>query len=216
MPPPRLTLASQSTLAPYARTNGRGVHLRIHPRPANISESRKILSVLQQYGDVVMYQNLKYDPDSKAENIALALYKENAEADSLVAASPLKLEMGSSGVKQLSMDASGAISRSAEGEEKFMAPASSYPKYFNFIFDFSKIYFQLVIRRQHYYSSFRPNTHDQMFQDLQTKVPVAAMADCQVGKGEVPLRLRIKELRAQELEKRGLWRVPLKELQAPS
>lgn len=41
---------------------GRAVHIKIHPRPRNISESRQVLRVLERYGEVVMYKHLKvYD-----------------------------------------------------------------------------------------------------------------------------------------------------------
>ncbi len=40
-----------------------------------------------------------------------------------------------------------------------------------------------------------------MGDDLRDRVPVAGMADCQLGKGEVPLRVRIK--RRQEEDKNG-------------
>lgn len=38
---------------------GRAVHIKIHPRPRNITESREILRVLQSYGEVMMFKNLK-------------------------------------------------------------------------------------------------------------------------------------------------------------
>ena len=58
---PRVALASQSIPA-YARTAGRAVHVKIHPRPRNLYESREILRVLQQYGEVAMYKHLKVHP----------------------------------------------------------------------------------------------------------------------------------------------------------
>ena len=54
----RVALAGQSIPA-YARTIGRAVHVKIYPRPRNLGESREVLRVLQQYGDVVMYKHLK-------------------------------------------------------------------------------------------------------------------------------------------------------------
>ena len=43
----------------YFQTAGRAVHVRIHPQPLDISESREVLRVLQQYGEVIMFKNLK-------------------------------------------------------------------------------------------------------------------------------------------------------------
>ena len=36
-----------------------GVHIRVYPRPRNLAESREILRVLEEYGEVVMYKHLK-------------------------------------------------------------------------------------------------------------------------------------------------------------
>lgn len=58
MAAPRVAFAGR-TLPAYAKTAGRAVHVKIHPRPRNLSESREVLRVLQQYGDVVMYKHLK-------------------------------------------------------------------------------------------------------------------------------------------------------------
>ncbi len=35
------------------------VHVKIHPRPRNLAESREILRILQQYGEVTVYKHLK-------------------------------------------------------------------------------------------------------------------------------------------------------------
>ena len=58
MAAPRVALSGQSIPA-YARTAGLAVHVKIHPRPRNLSESREVLRVLQQYGEVAMYKHLK-------------------------------------------------------------------------------------------------------------------------------------------------------------
>ncbi|TKA81721.1 hypothetical protein B0A49_00610 [Cryomyces minteri] len=65
------------------------VHLKIHPRPANISESRQILRVLQRFGDVVMFKNLRYEPLVPAPSTSLAMYREAESAKNLLRASPL-------------------------------------------------------------------------------------------------------------------------------
>lgn len=55
---PRINFTAHSTPA-YAKTIDRAVHVKIYPRPRDLAESRGVLRVLQQYGDVVMYKNLK-------------------------------------------------------------------------------------------------------------------------------------------------------------
>ena len=61
MAAPRVALGQ--SIPAYARTAGRAVHVKIYPRPRNLSESREILRVLQQYGDVAMYKHLKVHSD---------------------------------------------------------------------------------------------------------------------------------------------------------
>jgi hypothetical protein len=37
----------------------RSVHLRIVPRPSNLSESREIYRVMQRFGEISTYKNLR-------------------------------------------------------------------------------------------------------------------------------------------------------------
>ncbi|KAK5190824.1 hypothetical protein LTR16_007695, partial [Cryomyces antarcticus] len=55
----------------------------------NIGESRQILRVLQRFGDVVMFKNLRYELLVPAPNTALAIYREAESAKNLLRASPL-------------------------------------------------------------------------------------------------------------------------------
>lgn len=55
---PRVSFAGQLIPA-YAKTAGRDVHVKIYPRPRHLADSREILRVLQQYGEVVVYKHLK-------------------------------------------------------------------------------------------------------------------------------------------------------------
>ena len=59
MAAPRTIAAIASSLPAYTRTAGRAVHIKIHPRPLNLSESRHVLRTLQEFGDVIMYKHLK-------------------------------------------------------------------------------------------------------------------------------------------------------------
>lgn len=65
------------------------VHIKIHPRPRNLAESRQILQMLQEYGRVVMYKHLKYEPEAPAHNSAIAIYQNPSSAKDLINASPL-------------------------------------------------------------------------------------------------------------------------------
>lgn len=58
MAAPRVAFAGQ-TIPNYAKTVGRAVHIKIYPQPRNLAESREVLRVLQQYGEIVSYRLLK-------------------------------------------------------------------------------------------------------------------------------------------------------------
>lgn len=55
----KLNSARQSIGHSLKTLTGSTVHVKIHPRPRNLAESREVLRVLQQYGEVVMYKHLK-------------------------------------------------------------------------------------------------------------------------------------------------------------
>ncbi len=103
------------------------VHIKIHPRPRNLAESREVLRVLQRYGEVVMFKRLKYEPEAPAHNSALAIYQDLSSAEQLINASPLRfeLEVGKPGATTAMRDLSNivptsidAVSEDAEKQEQ--------------------------------------------------------------------------------------------------
>jgi len=60
---PTITMSVRRALAP------RSIHLRIVPRPANLSESREILRVLQRFGEISIFKYLRVCLGS--ENMAI-------------------------------------------------------------------------------------------------------------------------------------------------
>ena len=55
----KLASTRQSIASSLRSINAQAVHVKIHPRPRNLAESREVLRVLQQYGEVVMYKHLR-------------------------------------------------------------------------------------------------------------------------------------------------------------
>ena len=49
-----------------AHLPSRSVHVRIVPRPANLSESREIFRVLQRFGEINTYKHLRVGPSLAA------------------------------------------------------------------------------------------------------------------------------------------------------
>lgn len=74
-------------------TTNRAVHLRIIPRPSNLGESREILRLISQFGEVEYFKNLKYDHLS-APNAALVIYKDEDAAQHCLRKSPIRFRMG--------------------------------------------------------------------------------------------------------------------------
>jgi hypothetical protein len=71
----------------------RSIHLKIVPRPANLSESREIYRVLSRFGELSMYKSLKYEYHNPASNIALAIYRTPDSAQRALNASPIRFAL---------------------------------------------------------------------------------------------------------------------------
>ncbi|KAF2751590.1 hypothetical protein M011DRAFT_474040 [Sporormia fimetaria CBS 119925] len=71
----------------------RSVHLRIQPRPTNLSESRQIYRMLQSFGDISTYKSLRYEYHNPAANSALAIYHAAESAQKALDASPIRFAL---------------------------------------------------------------------------------------------------------------------------
>ncbi|EOD51969.1 hypothetical protein UCRNP2_1240 [Neofusicoccum parvum UCRNP2] len=71
----------------------KAVHLKVYPRPASLSESRELLGVLQQFGEVTMFKSLRFDYVQPAPNTCLAIYRDATSAARLLQASPLRFTL---------------------------------------------------------------------------------------------------------------------------
>ncbi|GFN15501.1 uncharacterized protein AtWU_05302 [Aspergillus tubingensis] len=70
------------------------IHIKTHPAPRSLSESKLILSALQKFGEVVTFRNLKYDPTNtspKSAHNTIAIFESAAAASSAIAASPITI-----------------------------------------------------------------------------------------------------------------------------
>ncbi|KAL8735045.1 MAG: hypothetical protein Q9181_002983 [Wetmoreana brouardii] len=106
-----MTIArATSTAARAARSwQDCSVHVKIFPRPQNLAESKQVLRVLQQYGEVVMFRHLKYESPNPTLNAALAIYRDQTSAHNAIYASPIRFQLlqGSDGwTSRISQDAS--------------------------------------------------------------------------------------------------------------
>ncbi|KAL9585061.1 MAG: hypothetical protein Q9212_001751, partial [Teloschistes hypoglaucus] len=105
-----ITARAASTAARAARNwQECSIHVKISPRPQNLAESRQVLRVLQQYGEVVMYRHLKYESPNPTLNAALAIYRNQTSAHNAINASPIRfhLQQGEDGwTSKIAQDAS--------------------------------------------------------------------------------------------------------------
>ena len=88
------TITSNTPMASLSRsTANRAVHLRITPRPSNISDSREILRLVSQFGEVEYYKNLKYDTLSHPST-SLVIFRDQKAAESCLKRSPIRFRLG--------------------------------------------------------------------------------------------------------------------------
>ncbi|KAF2215648.1 hypothetical protein CERZMDRAFT_81794 [Cercospora zeae-maydis SCOH1-5] len=78
---------------------GRALHLRISPRPSNLGESREILRLISQFGEVEYFRNLKYDalPMPVA---ALVIFKSGDAATHCLKKCPIRFRLGRAPVQE--------------------------------------------------------------------------------------------------------------------
>lgn len=78
---------------------GRAMHLHIAPRPSNLGESREIMRLMSQFGDIEYYKNLKYEETSQPRS-AILIYKETEAANECLRRSPIRFRMGKATARQ--------------------------------------------------------------------------------------------------------------------
>ncbi|KAI9730756.1 MAG: hypothetical protein M1834_005725 [Cirrosporium novae-zelandiae] len=209
---------------------GCSVHIRMQPRPRNLRDSREILKNLENFGEVVMYRNLKYESEHPAPNIAVAIFANASSAQKLLSSSPLSISLDSQlpqssilisptdppakkppattggGIEDINspskLDNPSETDRFPDIEVS--PPSPEPPKPFLTHLHISPSYLSHpdYISRQYYYGEWIPSGETQAARDLSTRVPYPAYADCDIRKSAVPLRVRNKrlDLRTQRRE----------------
>lgn len=72
---------------------GRAMHLHIIPRPSNLGESREVMRLVSQFGEIEYYKNLRYDELSQPRS-ALVIFKDEQAANECLRRSPIRFRMG--------------------------------------------------------------------------------------------------------------------------
>ncbi|TKA82006.1 hypothetical protein B0A55_01737 [Friedmanniomyces simplex] len=161
-------------------TTTRAVHLRITPRPSNLGESREILRLLSQFGEVEYFKNLKYDSLS-APNAAIVIFREEEAAKHCLKRTPIRFRMG-----KASPVASAANETPARGAESdfgiFQIQANT-----------ARAHFRDILNSSHFHGAFMVDGKSAAQQDLSKRVPVLGLSDVNWHAGVKPWRFVERE-----------------------
>lgn len=105
-------------------TVNRAVHLVITPRLSNLGESREVLRLISQFGEVEYFRNLKYDALS-APNAALVVFKDEEAASFCVRKSPIRFRMGKAAAEDMHLGEGPDIVKTPNPEVRTASPFES-------------------------------------------------------------------------------------------
>ncbi|KAK4555833.1 hypothetical protein LTR86_007053 [Recurvomyces mirabilis] len=139
-------------------TASRAVHLRFTPRPSSLGESREILRLISQFGEVEHFKNLKYDALS-APNTAIVIFREAEAASHCIKKSPIRFRMGPA---EQSQDPDTTV----EGLRLFQIQANT-----------ARINFRDQLNSSHFHGNFAIDGKSVAQQDLNHRVPMKGLSD---------------------------------------
>ncbi|KAK0347870.1 hypothetical protein LTR91_013025 [Friedmanniomyces endolithicus] len=160
-------------LPPLLRpTTTRAVHLRITPRPSHLGESREILRLLSQFGEIEYFKNLKYDPLS-APNTTIVIFRDEEAAKHCLKRSPIRFRMGKAppsssssspvaGVNEI--PAKGGFSELGFGIFQIQANTA-------------RAHFRDILNSSHFHGAFAVDGKAAAQRDLSKRVPMLGLSD---------------------------------------
>ncbi|MCJ1309475.1 hypothetical protein MMC25_003135 [Agyrium rufum] len=210
---------------PYKLFARQTVHVKIFPRPRNITESQHVLRLLERYGPVFYYRHLQHEPNRPAPNTVLAIYRNLEDAQKLIRANPIRFRAGrpdlqlseyghASGVadsnpqpssfddEQANFDTSDVYGMTSSSPTIPSTEKSTDAADHEILLKISasEIDHEAFIRRQPYYGQWRM-AQSVITDDLAQRVPVKGFAEVSFAKPEKELRLRLLD----EKRRRGHW-----------
>lgn len=173
-----------STISSLTRpTTSRAVHLRITPRPSNLGESREILRLISQFGEVEYFKNLRYDT-IPAPNTVLAIFREENAAQACLKRSPVRFRMTKLAGQQAQQSQPNANGSSADDPNSTIFQLSANP---------ARASFRDQINLGHYHGSFIVDGKSAAHQDLGRRVPLSGLAAVNWRREEKPWRVMARE-----------------------
>lgn len=201
-------------------TANRAVHLRIIPRPSNLGESKEILRLVSQFGEVEYFKNLKYDHLS-APNAALVIYKDDDAAQHCIRKSPIRFRMGKAfagestsrpiedtpkpaptqAANPFDQGTASPIEQAEPVQSPFQHPQQdlSDSQLYQIQVNPARVHFRDQINMGHYHGSFPIDTKSVAQGDLAKSVPLPGLSCVDWRAGEKPWRI-IKKEQFQEHE----------------
>lgn len=185
-------MASSAALSGLIRPIGhRGVHLRLFPRIETIAESREILRLIQQYGRVEMFRNLKYDT-LPAANTMIAIFESEDSVRQLLKASPLRFYMRPEDLGERTL---------GDTDDQSAAP-TPHARHYQLQINNSTFHHRDHVEQNAYNGSFRVSGRCAIQEDLAKNVPMSGLSEFTLRKEEKPWRvLHFEKQREEEQAK---------------
>lgn len=178
---------------------GRSLHLRITPRPQNISQSRAILDQLKQFGQIEYYKNLKYER-LPSPSSAIVIFKTRESAESLLQKSFINLTIS---IPRRNSHIDLGIHTPPQLDDE--APIQEHQ--FQIQINTSTYAHRDHINTNPYHAGFAIDTKSARQEDLAQRVPLVGLSDINLRRKEKPWRVMAWQ-RAREAKSRK----PLREL----
>ncbi|KAJ5636753.1 uncharacterized protein N7484_010066 [Penicillium longicatenatum] len=180
-------MTSPAALGRLASTQ---VHIQMIPSPRKIGETRQILAALQKFGEVTTFRNLKYDLSNKSTNKhrpIVAIFESPDAAQRAIASSPMTVTLDSTSTSQSSDPKTSSPTKQYKTHDPIFDDVATGT--IKCIIEPSRHKHENAIRRNHYFSTFYPDTEDPIYKDMnspQTGVPLKALGDVLLSrKGKV-------------------------------
>ncbi|GLA36481.1 hypothetical protein AnigIFM63309_002669 [Aspergillus niger] len=186
------------------------IHIKTHPAPRSLSESKLILSALQKFGEVVTFRNLKYDPTNtspKSAHNTIAIFESASAASSAIAASPISIPIQNQTQTQTqSQDESPShtnhtASPATQSQETTQQQQQQQPHTLTCTIQPSRHNHVSAMTRNPYHTFFYVDKESHMYKDLvKSGIPLDYLAD-----GPMRRKAHVPE-RVKRMLDRDVWR----------
>ncbi|KAF1353751.1 hypothetical protein BDV97DRAFT_122453 [Delphinella strobiligena] len=209
----------------------RAVHLRLVPRPEGIGESRVIIQLLQQYGKVEMFKNLKYDK-IPAPNTMLAVFQTEEAASKLLFSSPLRFHMSLDHIEERVGENENEVQAGSESESQsesesahetssdrmalaetetaarqssaHSSDSAASTREYQLVVNHSTMHHRDHINVHPYNGPFAIDTKSAIQEDLAKRVPLIGLSEVNLKKNDKPWRALLWERERERKDRKTL------------